>query len=146
MKFKLIIDTKNEEEVLARVHKKTNTISEIEALVKSVDNPTEIIGYGNGDIKSLSLDEIECICIENDKTYAYCTDSNRYRIKSRLYETEKILPPNFIKINKSAIANKKQIKKFKAQISGAVDVEFKSGKTEYVSRRCFRELKRRLGL
>lgn len=146
MKFKLIIDTKNEEEVLARVHEKTDIINEIEALVKSVDNPTEIIGYIDGDIKILSLEEIECICVENDKTYAYCIDSRQYRIKSRLYEIEKILPPNFIKINKSAIANKKQIKRFKAQISGAVDIEFKSGKTEYVSRRCFSELKRRLGL
>lgn len=146
MKFKLIIDTENEEEVLARVHKKTNVISEIEALVNSADCPTEIIGYEDGDIKILAFEEIECICVENDKTYAYCIDSKRYRIKSRLYEAEKILPHSFIKINKSAIANKKQIKRFKARISGAVDIEFKSGKTEYVSRRCFSELKRRLGL
>ncbi|MGN1328181.1 MAG: LytTR family DNA-binding domain-containing protein [Eubacterium sp.] len=126
--------------------KKTSVISEIEALVNSVDSTAEIIGYCDGDIKILSIEEIECICVENDKTYAYCTDSKQYRVKGRLYEVEKLLPPNFIKINKSAIANKKQIQRFKAQISGAVDIDFKSGKTEYVSRRCFKESKRRLGL
>ena len=56
------------------------------------------------------------------------------------------LGPDFVRINKSALANWKRIRRFKASIAGAVDIEFKSGYTEYVSRRCFSQLKRRFDL
>ena len=64
--------------------------------------------------------------------------------KKPLYEVEKILPSSFIKINKSSVANISKIKKFISTYSGAVNVEFKSGYTDYVSRRCLPQVKRRL--
>ena len=141
MQFKMIIDKEKEEEVLAIVHEKTKLVEEIEALVQEAENPTQMNGYGEDDIRVLSIMEIESVYVEDGKTYARYSDGNRYQLKKRLYEVENILPSDFIRINKSAIANKKKIKRFKTAISGVVDVEFKSGHTEYVSRRCFADLR-----
>ena len=54
------------------------------------------------------------------------------------------LTSSFIKINKSSVANISKIKKFISTYSGAVNVEFKSGYNDYVSRRCLPQVKRRL--
>ena len=143
MKFKLFINKEKEEEIIATVHKRTKLIDEIETLVLNEGTANEIVGYDEDGIVILKLESIEAFYIENSKTYAVCTDKKQYRIKSPLYELEKILPSNFEKLNKSNIANMKHIVRFKTLLNGAVDAEFKSGFTDYISRRCFADLKRR---
>ena len=66
-----------------------------------------------------------------------------YLLKERLRDLENVLPSYFIRINKSAIANEHRILKFDAVFSGGVDAVFKCGFREYVSRRCFAEIRRR---
>lgn len=146
MNFKIFINKEKEEEIVATVHKRTKLIDEIEALVVNEDTANEIVGYDEDGIVILKLENIEAFYIENSKTYAVCTDKKRYRVKSALYELEKILPSNFKKLNKSNLANMKHIVRFKTLLNGAVDAEFKSGFTDYISRRCFAELKRRYSL
>lgn len=146
MKFRIFIDKEKDEEIVATVHKRTKLIDEIEALVASEHATDEIVGYDESGIVMLSTDNIEAFYIENGKTYASCTDKKRYRIKSPLYELEAVLPQNFRKINKSNIANMKHVVRFKTLLNGAVDAEFKSGFSDYISRRCFAELKRRYSL
>ena len=48
-----------------------------------------------------------------------------------------------MRINKSALANEAHLERFTASFNGAVDAVFRSGYREYVSRRCFAEIKRR---
>jgi DNA-binding LytR/AlgR family response regulator len=84
--------------------------------------------------------------VEDGKTYAIDKTGQQHLVKMRLYEVEQLLPSYFVRINKSAIANQRQIAKFKASFSGAVDVLFKCGYVDYVSRRCFSEIKRRYQL
>lgn len=146
MKFELIIDKEKDEKIVATVHKRTELIDSIEELIKSADTANEIVGYQSGDIVMLCIDNIEAFYIENGKTWAMCTDKNQYIIKSPLYELEALLPTNFRRINKSNIANMKHIVRFKTNLSGAVDAVFKSGFSDYISRRCFAELKRRYSL
>lgn len=146
MKFRIVIDKENEEEIVARVHKRTPLIDEIETLVTRAENADEIVGYNNEDIHFLKLREIEAFFIEDGKTYAAYKDRKKYLVKKHLYELEAILPNNFQKINKSNIANMKHIVRFKTSINGAVDAEFASGFQDYISRRCFAELKRRYSL
>lgn len=146
MKFRIIIDKEIEEEIIAKVHKKTHMIDEIEALVTGAGTADEIVGYDEDDIKLLKLYDIEAFYIEDGKTYAVYADKKKYRVKMHLYELEAILPNHFRKINKSNIANMKQIVRFKTSLNGAVDAEFKSGFSDYISRRCFAELKRRYSL
>ena len=141
MKFKLIIDKEKEEEVVATVHRRSPLIDELEALLS---NHTERIpGYAEDNIKMLSLSEIECVTVLDGKTYAIDSQNCRYRLKQRLYELEAQLPASFIRINKSTLANKDALDRFTVTYIGSVDAIFKCGYREYVSRRCFAQIKRR---
>lgn len=146
MIFKLQIDPEHEEEITATVHRRTPLIDEIEKLVLQETIPDQIPGYYEDEITMLEISQVEYFYVEADKTYASYISGQRYLIKKRLYELEQVLPADFERINKSAIANWKRISKFKVQLSGAVNVVFKNGYTDYISRRCFAELKRRHGL
>ena len=142
MKFKLIIDTEKEEEVVITAHKRTALIDQIESLVS---NQTDRIpGYTEEEIRMLSFGEIECITVLDGKTYAIDSKNHKYRLKQRLYELEQQLPSSFIRINKSTIANEAALNRFTVTYAGSVDAVFKCGYTEYVSRRCFAQIKRRL--
>lgn len=146
MIFKLVIDQQQEEQIVATVHKRTQLIAKIEELVSGEGKTDVLNGYDEEDTVFLKPSQVECVLVEEGRTFAVCSDGKRYRLKGRLYELEARLGPEFVRINKSALANWNSIRRFKASIAGAVDIEFKSGYTEYVSRRCFAELKRRFGL
>ena len=141
MKFKLIIDKEKDEEVVVTAHQRTALIDEIEALLSK--HTDRIPGYTEDDIKMLSVSEIECVTVLDGKTYAIDSQNHRYRLKQRLYELEQQLPPSFIRINKSTLANETRLDRFAVTYSGAVDAVFKCGYREYVSRRCFAQIKRR---
>ncbi len=144
MKFTLIIDEQKDEEVVATVHSRTALIDQIEALVLAHTGHDTITAYTDDEIKLLPIGQIECISVLDGKTYAIDTNNQRYRLKQRLYELEAQLPPSFIRINKSTLANKARLDRFAVTYSGAVDAVFKCGFREYVSRRCFAQIKRRL--
>ena len=142
MKFKLIIDKEKDEEIVATVHSRTALIDEIEALISR--HTDRIPGYTEDDITLLTVSQIECITVLEGKTYAIDSKNRRYRLKQRLYELEQQLSPSFIRINKSTLANEKALDRFRVTYAGSVDAVFKCGYTEYVSRRCFAQIKRRL--
>ena len=146
MKFKLIIDPSKDEEVRVIAHEPSALTKQIEDLVLGDSGPDKLIGYIDDDIMMLPVTQIECITVLEGKTWAIDRRGDRYRLKQRLYELETQLPPSFIRINKSAFANEARIKKFSASFSGAVDAVFQCGYREYVSRRCFAQIKRRYGL
>ena len=146
MKFTLIIDKDAPEEVVAKVHSPSALTEKLEELVLAQNNSDRILAYTEEDFRMLKFSQIECITILDGKTCAIDTEGKRYRLKQRLYELEEILPASFIRINKSAIANETKIERFTANFSGAVDVVFQGGYREYVSRRCFAQIKRRYGL
>ena len=142
MKFRLIIDENKDEELVATVHRRTPLIDDIEALISRTEG--RIPGYAEDDIKMLPVSEIECVTVLDGKTYAIDSRNQRYRLKQRLYELEEQLPSSFIRINKSALANETALDRFTVTVAGSVDAVFKCGYTEYVSRRCFAQIKRRL--
>ena len=142
MRFRLIIDKNQEEEVVATVHQRTPLIDELEALLSL--HTDRIPGYTEDDIKLLCVSDIQCVTVLEGKTYAIDSQNRRYRLKQRLYELEEMLPPSFIRINKSALANENALDRFAVTIAGSVDAVFKCGYREYVSRRCFAQIKRRL--
>ena len=141
MRFKLIIDKEKDEEVVATVHERYPLIDEIEALISK--HTDRIPGYAGDDIKMLSVSEIECVTVLDGKTYAIDSRNRKYRLKHRLYELEAQLPPSFIRINKSTLANENRLDRFAVTYAGSVDAIFKCGYSEYVSRRCFAQIKRR---
>jgi len=143
MKYKIIIDKNADEEIIAIVHAPSSLTQRIEDLVCGYSGADSIMGYSDDEMRKLTFQEIECITIIDRKVIAIDTDGNRYSIKDRLRDLEDILPSYFIRINKSALANEHRIQRFDAVFSGGVDAVFRCGYREYVSRRCFAEIKRR---
>ena len=143
MKYKLIIDKDAEEEIIAIVHAPSYLTPEIEDLVHSFSGERFIMGYRKDEMRKLSFEEIDCITVIERKVIAIDTKGNHYSLKDRLRDLEDILPSYFIRINKSTLANEHRIQRFDATFSGGVDAVFHCGYREYVSRRCFAEIKRR---
>ena len=143
MKYKLIIDKGAEEEIIAIVHEPSALTQEIENLVCSYSGSDSIMGYREDVLRKLPFSEIECITVLDRKVIAIDTSGNHYRISDSLRNLESILPSYFIRINKSTLANEHRIARFDAVFSGGVDAVFRCGYREYVSRRCFAEIRRR---
>ena len=143
MKFTLIIDKEADEQIVATVHSPCALTDEIEALVMKQAGADRIPAYGEDGMKMLAFSDIECITVLDSKTYAIDSKNQRYRLRQRLYELETLLPTSFIRINKSTLANQNRLDRFAVTYSGGVDAIFKCGYTEYVSRRCFAQIKRR---
>ena len=143
MKYKLIIDKNAEEEITAIVHAPSSLTQKIEDLVCGYSGADSILGYRDDEMRKLSFSEIECITVLDRKVIAVDLEGKRYRIQDRLRYLEDILPSYFIRINKSALANEHRIARFDAVFSGGVDAVFRCGYREYVSRRCFAEIRRR---
>ena len=143
MKYKLIIDKNVEEEITVIAHAPSSLTQQIEDLIFTNSGVDYIVGYMDDEMRKLSFGEIECITIIGRRVIAIDTEGNHYRIQDRLRELEGILPSYFIRINKSTLANEHRILRFHASFSGGVDAVFGCGYREYVSRRCFAEIKRR---
>lgn len=143
MKYQLIIDKNAEEEVVVRVHAPSDLTRKIENLVRSDSGTDYLMGFREEEMRKLSFSEIECITVLDRKVVAVDREQNQYRLQERLRDLEEVLPSYFIRINKSTLANEQRILRFSAVFSGGVDAIFECGWREYVSRRCFAQMKRR---
>ena len=144
MKYRLVIDKNAEEEIVVIAHAPSSLTQAIEDVLRDFSGVDFIVGYREEEMRKLSFGEIECITVLDGKIYAIDRKNQKYRLKERLYVLEERLPGYFMRINKSSIANEKRLERFVATYSGAVDAVFKCGYREYVSRRCFAQIKRRL--
>ena len=143
MKYRLIIDKNAEEEIRITVHQPSDLTRQIENLVCSFNGADCIMGYSEDELRKLSFQEIECITIQDRKVLAIDQKGNQYRLRENLRDLKEILPSYFIRINKSTLANERRILRFDTAFSGGVDAVFRCGYREYVSRRCFAEIRRR---
>lgn len=92
----------------------------------------------------VSFSDIVMITIVENKVLAICTNDKQYHIRKRLYQLTDLLPSNFWKINKSAIANRHYIDHFEETKNSGVNIIMKNGLTDYVSRRCFAKIRKEL--
>ena len=143
MKYRMIIDKNAEEEVTVVVHGPSSLTQQIENLLCKYSGADFIMGFGDDEMRKLAFEDIECITVIDRKVIAIDSKGTHYRIQERLRDLEDVLPSCFIRINKSSLANEQRIMRFEAAISGGVDAEFRCGYREYVSRRCFAEIRRR---
>jgi len=143
MKYRLVIDKDAEEEIVAVVHAPSALTQQIEDLVCSFSGTDSLMGWREDEMRKLSFSEIECVTVLDRKVTAIDTAGRHYRLQDRLRDLEDVLPAYFIRINKSTLANEHRIARFEAAFSGGVDAVFQCGWREYVSRRCFAEIRRR---
>ena len=146
MKYTLNIDEEREEEIIVYAHSKTKLIESLERLINEAKLRTPpIIGYVGDDIVEVKPKDVSCFFIEDKRLYA-STEKGKVLIKRRLYEIEKELGEDFIKINQSSIANIKHVERFSVSFGAALTVHFKNGYRDFVSRRQVKAVKERLGL
>ena len=143
MKYQLIIDKHAEKEIVVTVHAPSSFTQEIENLVQSYSGSDSIMGYREDEMRKLAFSEIECVTVIDRKVVAVDGEGKQYRLSERLRDLEAVLPTYFIRINKSSLANEHRILRFDALFGGGVDAVFRCGYREYVSRRCFAEIRRR---
>ena len=143
MKYRIIIDKDAQEEIVAVVHGPSELTRQIENLVRSHSGTDSILLYGEDGLRRLEFAEIECFTILDRRVIAIAGSGPHYRVQERLRELEDILPSYFIRINKSTLANEHRIVRFDAACSGGVDAVFWCGYRDYVSRRCFAQIRRR---
>ena len=143
MNYKLIIDKTAEEQITVVARGPSALTQQIEDLVRSFSGTDSLMGYREDGMRKLAFPDIECITVLDRKVVAIDTRGAHYRIQERLRDLEDILPSYFIRINKSTLANERRIVRFDAAFSGGVDAVFQCGWREYVSRRCFADIRRR---
>ncbi len=143
MKCTIVVDPTKDEEVIIYTKGNTGLANEIRLLCEQ--ESTVLMGYQEREATRLSPHDVCCFIVENNHVIAIC-DTERFRIKKRLYELETCLPDNFVKINQSCIANFQKIKKFDAALAGTLRVVFTNGYIDFVSRRQIKYVKERLGL
>ena len=143
MKYELIIDRDAQESVIVTARAPSALTQKIEDLVRTYSGTDSILGSREDELRRLQFSDIECITIMDRKVMAIDREGKEYRIQERLRDLEQLLPSYFIRINKSTIANEHRISRFEAVFSGGVDAVFMCGYKDYVSRRCFAEIKRR---
>ena len=125
----------NEIEVVIKSPKISQEVGKLIEHIKQFNEKTHRTLTVNNDsiIRVIGYDDI--ICFYSDKKYNYCrTIEQSYKIKSKLYEIEK-LDPNFIRISKACIVNSKHIKVFDLSETGQIVVVLSDNSREFVSRR-----------
>ena len=143
MKYELIIDRDAQESVIVTARAPSALTQKIEDLVRNCSGTDSILGFREDELRRLLFSDIECITILDRKVMAIDRAGKEYRIQERLRDLEQLLPSYFIRINKSTLANEHRIARFDAVFSGAVDAVFQCGYRDYVSRRCFAQIRRR---
>ena len=82
----------------------------------------------------------DIIMFYSDKKNNYCkTNTGQYKIKSKLYEIEK-MDKNLIRISKSCIVNIKHVEKFDLSETGKIIIKLDDLTEETVSRRKTRDI------
>jgi len=145
MKYSIIFDKERDEEVIIFAHGRSRVVERLEDVLR--DDGTGIdslVGYTDRDIVRIDVQSVECFTVENERMYAV-TEDGRYLLKLRLYQVEEGLDDHFVRINQSCIVNVDRIERFTTTVGTSLMVTLKSGYRDYVSRRCLKTVKERIG-
>ena len=124
----------NAPEITEEVNVIVNSIMGISNSIK------QIIGTKDNKIYLLTIDEITCFYSEEKNNYCK-TKNGIFKIKEKLYELEeKLSKGDYVRISNSCIINLKYVDSFDTSIIGTIEVMFKDGSKEYVSRRRVKEV------
>ena len=146
LKCEIISDDKEREGVFIYAPADDADAQRIKAFVESLASSDQMLmGYGEGEARVLTPDEVYCVVVEDNRVYAL-TKSEKYQLRERLYKVEEMIGDDFVKLNQSCIVNIKMIDSFDASLGGSLRVKLKNGYRDYVSRRQIKAVKERMGL
>lgn len=121
---------------------------EIQQIADRLSNSQAKILTGTKDqrIFILNPEEIYCFYSENQKIFAK-TENGALCVKQKLYELEESFSgTSFVRVSNSCIVNIDKIKNLEISYTGAIDIIFKNGDKEFVSRRYVPKIKKYLGI
>ena len=146
MKIQIEVDEKIlEDEVIIRCNQLNDEINQIQNVVNEIISKNKSIIFYKDNIEYyISLKEVLFFETEENNVFAH-TLENVYQVKYKLYELEKLLPGNFMRVSKSSILNIDYIYSITRNITASSIVEFKNTyKKVYVSRNYYKPLKFKL--
>ena len=125
------------EEVTDEVQRAVHLLTEERADLISAAEEEKIV--------MLHPEDIYLIRAESDKTTLY-TAKRQYRSNRRLYELERLLGKNFMRISKGVIINLQLLDYVAPSLGGVMVLVMKNGQRDYISRKYLPAFKRYLGL
>jgi DNA-binding LytR/AlgR family response regulator len=140
-----IVESIEDEEVIIRCRELTDSVMSLQkVLAEKTARLPEMVFHKGKDEYYFPLTNILFFATDDDTVYAH-TDNETYRSEYRLYELEKVLPPQFVRVSKSTIVNIKHILSISKNLASSSLIKFHgSHKQIYVSRLYYKELKQRL--
>ena len=91
-------------------------------------------------------DAIEIIRTEGRDLALYDRQKRRFLLNRPLYELEKQLGKNFVRISKSALVSIRRISHVEASFNGTMELVMKNGVEEVITRSYRQQFKQRLGV
>lgn len=145
MKVRIEIDrTVTEPEIIIRFKEHSKKLEELEKLILDTTSRQTISFYQGDKEFYLSLEDILFFETENNQVFGH-TSENIYQVKLKLYELEKILPNEFLRVSKSTILNIDKIYSIDHSFTSYYLIQFyHSHKQVYASRFYYKDLKKRL--
>lgn len=143
MKCETVIDKDTDPRVVIYARDRSPEVERIERFVTGESN--ELVGYLGERIYPLLPDDIYCVAILEGEVIAH-TVRGELTLRERLYSLEERLGDDFVRINKSCIANIRGIERFETTLFGSLGVIFKDGYRDYVSRRQLKAVKEKFGI
>ncbi len=113
---------------------------QIENIIKYIKefNQKEILVYDDYNMVQININNI--LYFFSEGNYNFCKTKNKeYRVKSKLYEIDKI-SNDFLRISKGCIINIKQVKSFDIGTNRRIIVRFNDNSEQFVSRRKIKEV------
>lgn len=138
------INHEEEEYAELHIHEVDGSISRLAGyLQQELFRSVTIVCQQEETICHISSSEIYLIETVKEKQMIH-TEQEIYETKKRLYELERILPPNFVRISKSVIINTEKAKIYTPMLSGLMKVSMVNSQEAYISRKYLREVRDRI--
>ncbi|KRN27774.1 LytTR family DNA-binding domain-containing protein [Liquorilactobacillus mali] len=144
MKIRVEIDKEvKETEVVIRASEQTTDVKKLyEEISRKIINKRIKLFQGTTEFY---INSSNILFFETDERIVNAhTRNDLFETHLRLYELEKLLPQNFMRISKSAIINLDEVYTLTRSLTGNLIAFHESYKQVYVSRRYFKDVKKRL--
>ena len=148
MKVKIEMeDSLEEAEIIIRCNQLDNTILKLQNYILELHHSNQVLAFQREDTEYyVAIKDIFFFETEGRNLFAHTKDK-LFKADYKLYELEELLPPNFIRISKSTIANLDYIYSISRNLTASSMVEFiGSKKTVFVSRGYYKILIEKLNM
>ncbi|MCI9458559.1 MAG: LytTR family transcriptional regulator [Oscillospiraceae bacterium] len=146
MKVECQIGGELEPHAVLCIRKMTPAIEQAISLLEREGDSPPLTGEREGKTFFLDPETLELVCTEGGEIVCYDRLQNRFSLNRPLYELEKSLGGDFVRISKSSIVNIRQIDHVKPGFYGSMELVTKGGLESCISRSYRKSFKERLGL